>query len=58
LGKQPLKLNPNDADAYFDRGFAYRAKGNKQKAIADFQASLKRQTACPTAACRTGREVT
>ena len=36
-----IELNPNDADAYFNRGLAYELKGDKEKAIADFRKALE-----------------
>jgi Flp pilus assembly protein TadD len=33
---EAIRLNPNDADAYNDRGVAYGEIGDKAKAAADF----------------------
>jgi tetratricopeptide (TPR) repeat protein len=35
-----IKLDPNDAGAYFNRGIAYGYKGDYDQAIADFEATL------------------
>ena len=32
-----IVLNPNDVDAYYNRGIVYRKLGEAQKAIADLQ---------------------
>jgi tetratricopeptide (TPR) repeat protein len=38
---QALKLEPDDADAYYNRGLAYRNKGDTAHAIADFRRYLE-----------------
>jgi lipoprotein NlpI len=38
---QALKINPNYAEAYNNRGIVYRNKGDYNKAIADFEAVLR-----------------
>nr|MDJ0659935.1 tetratricopeptide repeat protein [Crocosphaera sp.] len=37
---QAISLNPNDADAYYNRGFAYSQLGENQKAIADYNQTI------------------
>lgn len=34
---EAIRLNPNDAAAYFNRGLAYLKKGDEDKAAADFK---------------------
>jgi tetratricopeptide (TPR) repeat protein len=36
-----LRIDPNYAVAYYDRGLAYRAKGDYDRAIADYEAVLR-----------------
>jgi len=36
-----LELDPNLAQAYYNRGRAYQALGDREKAIADFQKVLE-----------------
>ena len=36
-----IKLNPNDAFAYYNRGLAYHRKGDKGQAIADLRKVLE-----------------
>jgi len=36
-----IQLNPKNADAYFNRGFVNRERGEKQKALVDFQESAR-----------------
>jgi tetratricopeptide (TPR) repeat protein len=36
-----IKLSPNDATAYNNRGGAYYRKGDKEQAIADFRKALE-----------------
>ena len=38
---EAIKLNPNDANAYYNRGLAYKKKGDKEQAIADFRKALE-----------------
>ena len=38
---QTLKLNPNFAQAYNNRGIAYRKKGNPDRAIADYNKAIE-----------------
>ena len=38
---QAIRLNPNDADAYYNRGNVYVKKGDFVKARADFEAALR-----------------
>ncbi|MTJ16512.1 tetratricopeptide repeat protein, partial [Dolichospermum sp. UHCC 0299] len=38
---QALKINPNNADAYYNRGNAYATLGDKFQAISDFQQAAK-----------------
>ena len=33
-------MNPNDADSYNNRGAAYEAKGQNERAVADFSKAL------------------
>ena len=35
-----LKLNPNDADIYYNRGIAYHKKGDCDKAVADYNQAI------------------
>ncbi len=37
-----IELKPNDADAYNNRGIAYKNKGDYDRAIADFQKALEK----------------
>jgi tetratricopeptide (TPR) repeat protein len=39
-GSQAIRLNPNYADAYSNRGFAYNQKGQKNQAIADLEKAV------------------
>ena len=36
-----IALDPNDANAYYNRGVAYEQKGDKDQAIADFRKVLE-----------------
>ena len=36
-----IKLNPRDANAYNNRGFAYGKKGQRDKAISDYRKALQ-----------------
>lgn len=38
---QAIRLNPNDAAAYYNLGLAYAAKGDPGRAIADIEAALR-----------------
>lgn len=38
---QTIKLNPDFAGAYYDRGIAYRLEGDKQSTIQDFKRILQ-----------------
>jgi len=33
---EAIRLNPSDADAYYNRGLAYKSQGKRRKAKADF----------------------
>lgn len=36
-----IELDPKDADAYYNRGFAYKAKGDSAQAVRDFERYLE-----------------
>ena len=44
---QSIKLNPNDAQAFTNRGYAWRNKGDMARALADYDQAIKLD---PTAA--------
>ena len=56
---EAIRLDPQSADAYFNKGFAYGQKGDYDKAIEDFNASIrlhpKNARAIPTGALPTRR---
>ena len=41
ISRRPLEITPKAANAYHDRGFTYRAKGERDLAIADFTKAIE-----------------
>ena len=38
---EAVRIDPNNAKAYYDRGLAYRSNGKRDKAIADFSEAIR-----------------
>jgi hypothetical protein len=49
-----LQRNPNEVEAYFYRGLAYRANGMEQRARADFASAHRLSPLSPVIAAQRG----